>query len=255
MGERGRTGAVLRGNAPAAAPPGAALARGVPRAGTGKIGARMIGILFISALLIGGLLSFMAAAPGARAAPGDTDAGAGAAPVPRPLPPPRRPAREAAALRDALYAAVNRARRRAGAAALTRDTGLEDIAGRHADDMAARGYVAHVSPEGDGPRERLTARFPDYVGVIGENIAVRARTANMPATRVATQAVEAWLESAPHRANLLDPRHSHVGLAAASGPVAVYVVMLMGSESSLSAPADAPPPPGTVIRDGDAPTP
>lgn len=179
-----------------------------------------------------------------------TDAGAGAdsggavphhLEIPVPLTPPRRLDTQAQALRDALYVEVNRARKAAGAEPVMRDTGFEDVAGRHADDMAARGYMAHQTPEGLTPRDRLTARFPDYIGVLGENLALRSHRPDETAAQAALATVEAWLDSAPHRRNMLDPRHTHAGLAAASGPLAVYVVMLLGSESSLAAP---PPPEG-----------
>ncbi len=145
---------------------------------------------------------------------------------------------EISELRKALYKAVSRARKSMGAREVEQDEGFETIARRHARDMVERGYMAHRSPEGDGPRERVFAIFPDFVGIAGENIAMRRIRPDESAADTALGAVEAWVDSPPHRKNLLDQRHGHVGIGVADNGRATYIVMLLASEPSYR-----PPPP------------
>lgn len=145
---------------------------------------------------------------------------------------------EISTLRKALYKAVRRARSGSGARKVEQDEGFETIARRHARDMVERGYMAHRSPEGDGPRERVYAVFPDFVGIAGENIAMRSIRPDEDADDTALAAVEAWIDSPPHRKNLLDQRHGYVGIGVADNGKATYIVMLLASEPSYR-----PPPP------------
>lgn len=158
---------------------------------------------------------------------------------------------EISELRKALYKAVSRARKSMGARKVQQDEGFETIARRHARDMVERGYMDHRSPDGDGPRERVFAIFPDFIGIAGENIAMRRIRPDESPADTALGAVEAWVESPPHRKNLLDQRHGHVGIGVADNGRATYIVLLLASEPSYRPP---PPPeprpdPGTVIID------
>ncbi len=145
-------------------------------------------------------------------------------------------------LRQALYKAVNATRASAGARPVDRDSGFESVVRAHARDMVARTYMAHRSPDGDGPRERVLARFPDFLGIAGENIAMRTHREGESAADTATAAVEAWMDSPPHRKNLLDQRHGFAGISAADNGRAIYIVMLLTSEPSLRPPEPDPIP-------------
>lgn len=141
-------------------------------------------------------------------------------------------AREPSELEAALYKEINRVRAAAGAGPVYRDIGFEELARGHAEDMAARGYQSHVSPDGDGVRERLMGRFPDYIGAVGENIAVRGIRRNRTAEQRAAAAVDSWLDSPPHRENMLNPRHNWVGIGEAQDARVLLLVTLFGSETS-----------------------
>lgn len=162
---------------------------------------------------------------------------------------------EISELRKALYKAVSRARKSMGARKVEQDEGFETIARRHARDMVERGYMAHRSPEGDGPRERVFAIFPDFVGVAGENIAMRSIRPDESADETALGAVEAWVDSPPHRKNLLDQRHGHVGIGVADNGRATYIVMLLASEPSYRPPPPPEPRPDVVPSATLPPTP
>lgn len=102
---------------------------------------------------------------------------------------------------------VNAARRQAGAPPLVANPLLDRVSQEHAEDMLRRSYFGHRTPEGLGPSER--ARADGYRSGIGENIVEQRFSVE--------EALEAWLASAPHRRNLLDPGLREVGLGLAVG--------------------------------------
>lgn len=105
-------------------------------------------------------------------------------------------------LREALVAAANAERVRAGLAPLVRLPEIDLAAQRHAEDLVARGYYDHVTPEGAGVLERLEAS------------GYRARTAAENLARgpfSPADAVARWMLSSGHRANLLSPRVDRIG--------------------------------------------
>lgn len=73
------------------------------------------------------------------------------------------------------------------------DSRLQSAAQGHAEDMVARGYFAHTSPEGCGPICRAVEQ--GYRGGAAENIAYGYTTPN--------EAVTGWMNSPGHRANIL----------------------------------------------------
>lgn len=83
---------------------------------------------------------------------------------------------------------------------------LADAARRHATGLAHDGRLDHVAADGTTVRERVTATGYRWRS-LAENLA-----AGHPDLRAA---VDAWLESAPHCAALLDARFSEFGVARA----------------------------------------
>lgn len=107
-----------------------------------------------------------------------------------------------------MLARVNAVRRQAGLAPLTLSPLLDRASQRHADDMLRRAYFDHRSPEGLGPTER--ARAEGYRPGAGENLVEGRFTPE--------EALRAWLDSPPHRRNLLDPGIREIGLGVGLGP-------------------------------------
>jgi uncharacterized protein YkwD len=70
--------------------------------------------------------------------------------------------------------------------------------------MDERRYFAHANPDGEGPRERL-ARGGLQHPHVGENLARGFVSADA--------VVRAWMDSLPHRENLLYPWWTRVGIA------------------------------------------
>jgi uncharacterized protein YkwD len=104
---------------------------------------------------------------------------------------------------------MNEIRSGRGLKPLTIDERASRAAYEHGWDMDLRDYFAHVNPDGEGPEERL-ARHGVGRPAVGE---VLARGHATPEDVVA-----AWMASPPHRANLLHPGWTRVGIGIHSGP-------------------------------------
>ena len=104
---------------------------------------------------------------------------------------------------------VNVARAAAGLSAVGEDPRLDASAAGHSADQAARQTMTHSGANGSTPGQRMqSAGFGWHTW--GENVAVGQRTTD--------EAVSAWLNSPPHRANILNPAFTSIGTASAVGP-------------------------------------
>jgi len=120
-------------------------------------------------------------------------------------------------------ALVNAERAAQGLAAFALDVRLVDSARRHSQDMAARGYFSHVTPEGVTFDQRI--RTAGYPSPGAETIAAGYGT---PAA-----AVTGWMNSSGHRAILLSPTQRHIGLGIATGgPYGVYWTANFGTATT-----------------------
>ncbi|MFC4644887.1 CAP domain-containing protein [Streptomyces mangrovi] len=116
---------------------------------------------------------------------------------------------------------TNRERARAGLRPLAVDPLLTTAAQAHCADMVARAFYSHTSPEGSQPWDRAAAAGSTR-RTIGENIACGQRS---PA-----EVVEGWMNSPGHRANILKPAFTHIGVGyAGGGPAGTYWTQLFGA--------------------------
>ena len=134
------------------------------------------------------------------------------------------PMAEAATLESDSYvqqmlALLNQERWAAGVPQLTLGSDISAAADARALDMASNHYFAHISPSGVGPVETLM-RFGIPFRLMGENI---AESTELPG-QVVQVVHSALMASNGHRANMLDPRFSRVGIAVASEGGTFYFV-------------------------------
>ncbi|MEU2852538.1 CAP domain-containing protein [Streptomyces syringium] len=107
---------------------------------------------------------------------------------------------------------VNAERARAGCSPVTVNAKLQAAAQGHSDDMAARDYYDHTTPEGKSPGDRMTAagyRWSTY----GENI--------FKSPKDARTAMDGWMKSQGHRDNILNCSFKEIGVGInlrANGP-------------------------------------
>src|SRR3989344_3261232 len=102
----------------------------------------------------------------------------------------------AAVVQSEIIALTNTARAEGGVGALTEQTQLDAAAQAKAQDMAAKGYFAHVGPDGREPWAWITDAGYNYQ-YAGENLAVRFVDSK--------DVVSGWMASPTHRANIIKP--------------------------------------------------
>lgn len=119
------------------------------------------------------------------------------------------PTAEVLALEEAAHTLVNVQRTGNALPALIMREDLREVARAHSEDMAARDFFDHVNPEGDDAFDRL-ADAEIAFNAAGENIAFNQGFADPAAT-----AVEGWMNSQGHRANILRPSFTHAGMGVA----------------------------------------
>ena len=105
---------------------------------------------------------------------------------------------------------INQQRRRYGLVPLVENSDLDRAALGHSQDMVAHGYFDHDSPSGSTPTSRMigSGYISNRVGYeIGENIAWGTLNLATPQS-----IVTAWMNSPPHRANILRPQFRQTGL-------------------------------------------
>ncbi|HEU0023538.1 MAG TPA: CAP domain-containing protein [Thermoleophilaceae bacterium] len=113
-------------------------------------------------------------------------------------------------LRLATLCLLNRERRQRGLRRLTVDPRLRLAARRHAADMVAKRYFAHVSLAGSDAADRIRAAgYMSHVSrwFVGENLVWGAGPFSTPVDRV-----RALMHSAPHRQNMLRGTFREVGV-------------------------------------------
>jgi uncharacterized protein YkwD len=115
-------------------------------------------------------------------------------------------------LLQAVVAQINAVRAAQGLGPVAADSRLTAAAMSHNADLGVLGRLSH-----DGFPARMQALGSDY-GFVAENLA-----AGMPN---AASVVQAWMQSAPHRANLLQPAVTAVGVARSDGAKVIWTLIL-----------------------------
>lgn len=113
---------------------------------------------------------------------------------------------------DLVLEMTNQVRRAKGLAPLSVDTELTNVARAYSDDMLVRRFFDHTTPDGVSFHERISAHYHHWVNFTGENIwsAWGYQTSN--ALSLAKEIVDDWMSSPGHRANMLDPDFTHLGV-------------------------------------------
>jgi thiol-disulfide isomerase/thioredoxin len=113
---------------------------------------------------------------------------------------------------------VNAERTQRGIAPLRTHPRLDAAAQLHAEDMARFQYFSHTDRNGGSPQDR--ARSHGYTASCGENIALGASTAQA--------AMNLWMRSPGHRANILDGHYTELGVGRAQRGGRHYWVQVFG---------------------------
>ena len=106
-----------------------------------------------------------------------------------------------------MLALVNKERAREGLRPLKADPELARVARAHSRDMFARGYFAHMNPDGRNPFDRMRAAGVSFRNA-GENLAL-AQTLEIAHTNL--------MNSPGHRANIMSPAFGRLGIGILDG--------------------------------------
>lgn len=118
---------------------------------------------------------------------------------------------------------TNETRADEGLHALRTNPLLIQAAQAKANDMAAKSYFSHTSPNGDKPWNFISATGYQFT-YAGENLAINFIDSE--------KVHEAWLRSTTHKKNILHDKFTEIGIASARGSYngrpAVFVVQMFG---------------------------
>jgi uncharacterized protein YkwD len=136
-------------------------------------------------------------------------------PEPEPPPPPPPPSQEtnASAFELRVLELVNIERANHGLAPLEWHNALGTVARNHSIDMANRLFIYHTCPSGITFDQRVQNANISFF-MVGENVAGGQRTPEVVVSR--------WMESPGHRANILNPDFTHLGVGFHLGTDRVY---------------------------------
>lgn len=130
---------------------------------------------------------------------------------------------------DQIIAVTNTARSKESLSTLKSNEKLAQAAQAKAENMFAENYWAHTSPSGKEPWDFIKAAGYSY-RVAGENLARDFDTAQ--------PVLDAWMNSPTHRANILNPRYTEIGIAVVNGRLdgveTTLVVQMFGTQSQPS---------------------
>jgi uncharacterized protein YkwD len=114
---------------------------------------------------------------------------------------------------------VNQARQAAGLAAFTSDPALDRIARARSRDMVQRNYFSHEDPAGgELPLEKLLTEQHIVYQQAGENIAYFL--GHVEADALPELSTEKWMQSPPHKENMMDPGYNFTGFGIARAETA-----------------------------------
>lgn len=141
----------------------------------------------------------------------------------------------AAVVPGEIIALTNDERAQNSVGQLAENSQLDAAAQAKANDMAAKGYFSHVSPDGATPWQWIAGAGYQYQ-YAGENLAVRFIDSQ--------DVVNAWMASPTHRENIVKPVYTQIGVGVAEGSYqgqpATYVVQYFGTPLEGAAVASAP---------------
>lgn len=133
---------------------------------------------------------------------------------------------------------TNQHREQHGLTPLHANAKLAKAAEAKIDDMFARQYFEHESPDGKSPADIIRAQSYEYI-VVGENLALGNFKDD-------ATLVQAWMDSPGHRANILNDKFLEIGVAVRKGQFEGKTVWLAVQE--FGSPLSSCPVPPTSLK-------
>ena len=154
-------------------------------------------------------------------------------------------AKDLATAERTMGALLNVERGHTGLAPLEYDDLLAGVARAHSEDMLKRQFFSHTNPDKEGPGDRAVRIHPELIARIGENLHHVMITPGfelsekMGLDQITRDGMASLMKSPGHRANILSPGYTHIGIGYASSEEEVCITQVFGEEICL---LDSPPP-------------
>ena len=132
----------------------------------------------------------------------------------------------------AVISLTNTQRAQNGLGALSTNQALTNAATAKANDMFAKGYFAHNSPDGKTPWDFIHEAGYNYV-YAGENLAIGYADAS--------ELMSAWMNSSSHRDNIVSPNFQDIGVAVVAGQYNGVDTIIVAQEFGALAQAQTQP--------------
>lgn len=143
---------------------------------------------------------------------------------------------------------ANQDREALGLSPVSLDSRLASAAYNKGQDMLAKGYWAHFGPNGESPWQFIIAAGYSYK-YAGENLA--KDFSNTAAIH------QAWMNSPTHRANIVKPEYTNIGLSVVEGTMdgqpTIIVVQMFGTPMTATTPVANEPAPTVENKAPTAP--
>jgi uncharacterized protein YkwD len=111
-----------------------------------------------------------------------------------------------------IFLLTNEERRKRRLPPLDKDNALVETARAHSDDMIRRDFFSHVNPDGKAPQDRVAPVYSRTVSRTGENIWGGHGHDYSDPKLIARVIVDGWMSSPGHRANILNPSYTNLGV-------------------------------------------
>lgn len=139
----------------------------------------------------------------------------------QPTPQPVQPAADfVSAVESEIFRLINIERAANGLAALKVDATLASVARAHSADMAKNNYFSHTNLQGCSSSCRVTNAGYAW-SAVGENI-YKMTGYKLSAADTAALMVKGWMQSAGHRANILNKNYTYHGVGVAQVGTSIY---------------------------------
>ena len=125
----------------------------------------------------------------------------------------------------AIFDLTNKERTARGLAPFKENESLDRLSVIQSKNMMDHNFFSHTDHLGRGPGERKDQYFPRLFGGVGENIAY---VHGVPAVQLARKFVKIWMDSPGHRANILRPKYSHMGVGITRNGKTYYATQTFG---------------------------
>jgi uncharacterized protein YkwD len=139
------------------------------------------------------------------------------------------PVRDRAEMEVRIFNLTNDVRKQHGFGVLALALDCRQVAFEHSKDMVERRFFDHINPDGLGPQDRASRAGLHWS--VGENLSMfscsaGARFVKSSSREASLEFLDGWMKSAGHRANILNPVYTHLGVGVHVSFNSVYATQL-----------------------------